>query len=81
MPGGHSPALKPIAQGYVMVLGMLASALVAVFGLLVALGRVGHPIDDQAVSPFGWSILTVGVALFVLFAYRRFGASRGNHPA
>jgi len=64
-----------------MILGMLASALVAVFGLLVALGRVGHPIDDQAVSPFGWSILTVGAALFVLFAFRRFSASRGKHPA
>lgn len=64
-----------------MILGMLASALVAVFGLLVALGRIGHPIDDQAVSPFGWSILTVGAALFVLFAFRRFTASRGKSPA
>lgn len=64
-----------------MILGMLASALVAVFGLLVALGRIGHPIDDQAVSPFGWSILTVGAALFVLFAFRRFSASRGKRPA
>ena len=64
-----------------MILGMLASALVAAFGLLVALGRVGHPIEAQAVSPFGWSILTVGAALFVLFAFRRFVASRGNRPA
>jgi hypothetical protein len=53
-----------------MILGMLASAAVAAFGLLVALGRIGHPIDDQAVSPYGWSILTVGAALFVLFAFR-----------
>lgn len=59
-----------------MILGMLASAAIAVFGLLVALGRIGHPIDDQAVSPYGWSILTVGVALFVLCAFRLYLRSR-----
>lgn len=64
-----------------MILGMLASAAIAVFGLLVALGRIGHPIDDQAVSPYGWSILTVGVALFVLFAFRLYLRSRPKHPA
>ncbi|CAA2159289.1 hypothetical protein MBRA_04503 [Methylobacterium brachiatum] len=59
-----------------MILGMLVSAAIAVFGLLVALGQIGHPIDAQLVTTYGWSILTVGVALFVLFAYRRFGQTR-----
>lgn len=64
-----------------MILGMFASALVAVFGLLVALGQIGHPIDAQAISPFGWSVLIVGAALFGLCAFRRYTNPPGNHPA
>jgi putative copper export protein len=61
-----------------MILGMLVSAVIAVFGLLVALGQIGHPIDAQLVTTYGWSILTVGIALFVLFAYRRFNQTRSR---
>lgn len=61
-----------------MILGMLVSAVIAVFGLLVALGQIGHPIDAQLVTTYGWSILTVGIALFVLFAYRRFSQTRSR---
>jgi len=61
-----------------MILGMLVSAVIAVFGLLVALGLIGHPIDAQLISNYGWSILTIGVALFVLFAYRRFSRPRSG---
>lgn len=64
-----------------MIPGMLTSAALAVFGLLVALGRIGHPIDDQAVSPFGWSIMTIGVALFVLFAVRFYQGTGAGEPA
>jgi hypothetical protein len=53
-----------------MIVGMLFSAAIAAFGLLVALGRIGHPIDAQLVSNYGWSILIIGIALFVLFAVR-----------
>jgi hypothetical protein len=60
---------------------MLVSAAIAVFGLLVALGLIGHPIDDQAVSPYGWSILTVGAALFVLFAFRLYLRGRRSPVA
>lgn len=66
------------APGTTMILGMLVSAVIAVFGLLVALGLIGHPIDAQLVTNYGWSILTIGVALFVLFAYRRFSRTRGR---
>ncbi len=59
-----------------MIVGMLVSAAIAVFGLLVALGWIGHPIDAQLVSNYGWSILTIGIALFVLFAFGRFNRSR-----
>ncbi len=64
-----------------MIPGMLVSAIIAVFGLLVALGRIGHPIDDQAVSPYGWSILMVGAALFVLFAFRLYLRTRRSRMA
>ncbi|MBP1178417.1 hypothetical protein [Methylobacterium sp. PvR107] len=59
-----------------MIVGMLISAAIAAFGLLVALGRIGHPIDAQLVSNYGWSILIIGVALFVLFAVRHFARTR-----
>ncbi|MGH1573174.1 hypothetical protein ACRAWG_24020 [Methylobacterium sp. P31] len=59
-----------------MIVGMFVSAAIAVFGLLVALGRIGHPIDAQLVSNYGWSILIIGVALFVLFAFGRFSRTR-----
>ena len=58
------------------MIGMLVSAAIAVFGLLVAVGWIGHPIDAQLVDIYGWSILIIGVALFVLFAYGRFGRTR-----
>lgn len=64
-----------------MIPGMLVSAVIAVFGLLVALGQIGHPIDDQAVSPYGWSILMVGAALFVLFAFRLYLRTRRSRMA
>ena len=64
-----------------MILGMLVSVAMAVFGLLVALGLVGHPIDAQLVTHYGWSILIIGCALFVLFAYRRFGRGRRSRSA
>ncbi|GJE10298.1 MULTISPECIES: hypothetical protein [Methylobacterium] len=64
-----------------MIVGMLISAGIAVFGLLVALGRIGHPIDAQLVSTYGWSILIIGVALFVLFAAGRFNRSRKARSA
>ncbi len=64
-----------------MIPGMLVSAAIAVFGLFVALGLIGHPIDDQAVSPYGWSILTVGAALFVLFAFRLYLRGRRSPVA
>ena len=59
-----------------MIVGMFVSAAIAVLGLLVALGWIGHPIDDQLISNYGWSILTIGVALFVLFGFRWFNRSR-----
>jgi uncharacterized RDD family membrane protein YckC len=59
-----------------MIVGMLISAAIAVFGLLVAIGLIGHPIDAQLVSTYGWSILIIGVALFVLFAFGRFNRAR-----
>jgi hypothetical protein len=64
-----------------MIPGMLTSAALAVFGLLVALGRIGHPIDDQLVSPYGWSLMIVGAALFVLFAFRFYQRSGPGGPA
>ncbi|KQS84627.1 hypothetical protein MFUR16E_01115 [Methylobacterium fujisawaense] len=59
-----------------MIVGMLVSAAIAVLGLLVALGYVGHPIDAQLVSNYGWSILIIGVALFVLFTWARYSRTR-----
>lgn len=59
-----------------MIVGMLVSTAIAVFGLLVALGWIGHPIDAQLISTYGWSILTIGIALFVLFAFGRFNRAR-----
>ena len=64
-----------------MMVGMLVSAAIAVLGLLVALGYVGHPIDAQLVSNYGWSILIIGVALFVLFAFGRFRRTRRARSA
>jgi hypothetical protein len=64
-----------------MIVGMITSAAFAVFGLLIALGRIGHPIDDQAVGPYGWSILTIGAALFVLFAFRMYLRTREGTSA
>ncbi|MCJ2136311.1 hypothetical protein MKK69_20040 [Methylobacterium sp. J-026] len=64
-----------------MIVGMLVSAAIAAFGLLVALGWIGHPIDAQLVSNYGWSILTIGVALFVLFGFRRFDRARRARAA
>ncbi|MGU3664997.1 hypothetical protein ACLBX9_12495 [Methylobacterium sp. A49B] len=64
-----------------MIVGMLISAAIAVFGLLVALGRIGHPIDAQLVSNYGWSILIIGAALFVLFAVGRFNRTRKARSA
>ncbi|WP_244514041.1 MULTISPECIES: hypothetical protein [unclassified Methylobacterium] len=60
---------------------MLISAAIAVFGLLVALGFVGHPIDAQLISNYGWSILIIGVALFVLFAWARYSRARRQRSA
>lgn len=59
-----------------MIVGMLVSVAIAIFGLLVALGWIGHPIDAQLVSNYGWSILTIGVALFVLFGFSRYNRAR-----
>lgn len=64
-----------------MIVGMLVSAAIAAFGLLVALGVVGHPIDAQLVTNYGWSILIIGVALFVLFAWARYGRTRRGRSA
>jgi len=64
-----------------MIVGMLISAAIAAFGLLVGLGRIGHPIDAQLVSNYGWSILIIGVALFVLFAVGRFNRTRKARSA
>jgi divalent metal cation (Fe/Co/Zn/Cd) transporter len=64
-----------------MIVGMLISAAIAVFGLLVALGFVGHPIDAQLISNYGWSILIIGVALFVLFAWARYNRARRQRSA
>lgn len=64
-----------------MIVGMLVSAAIAVFGLLVALGWIGHPIDAQLISNYGWSILTIGIALFVLFAFGRFRRDRKARSA
>ncbi|MDP4024716.1 hypothetical protein Q8W71_18980 [Methylobacterium sp. NEAU 140] len=59
-----------------MILGLLISAAVAAFGLMVALGLIGHPIDAQLVSPYGWSILLIGLALMVFFAYNLYRRAR-----
>jgi divalent metal cation (Fe/Co/Zn/Cd) transporter len=66
----------PPRRRLAMIVGMLISAAIAAFGLLVALGRIGHPIDAQLVSNYGWSILIIGAALFVLFAVGRFNRTR-----
>ena len=59
-----------------MILGMLVSAVIAALGLLVALGRIGHPIDGQVLTNFGWSGVIIGVALFAFFAYLMRGRRR-----
>lgn len=64
-----------------MRLGMLVSVAMAVFGQLVALGRVGHPIGARLVTHCGWSILIIGCALSVLFSNRRFGRGRRDRSA
>jgi divalent metal cation (Fe/Co/Zn/Cd) transporter len=64
-----------------MIVGMLMSVAIAAFGLLVAFGYVGHPIDAQLVSNYGWSILIIGVALFVLFAFGRYTRMRRARSA
>ena len=52
-----------------MMLGMLVSAAIAALGLLVAMGLIGHPIDGQLLTNYGWSGVIIGVALFGFFAY------------
>ncbi|GJD33963.1 hypothetical protein [Methylobacterium aerolatum] len=64
-----------------MMFGMLVSAVLAAVGLLVGLGRIGHPIDAQAIMPYGWGLLMVGAALFVLFAFKRYLRIREGHSA
>ncbi len=64
-----------------MVVGMLVSAVLAAFGLLVGIGLIGHPIDAQAIMPYGWGILMVGAALFVLFAFKMYLRTREGQSA
>ena len=51
-----------------MMLGMLVSAAIAALGLLVAMGLIGHPVDGQLLTNYGWSGVIIGVALFGFFA-------------
>lgn len=52
-----------------MIFGMLVSAALAALGLLVAFGQIGHPIDGQLLTNYGWSGVIIGVALFGFFAF------------
>ena len=61
-----------------MLLGMLVSAAIAALGLLVAMGLIGHPVDGQRLTNYGWSGVIIGVALFGFFAYL---LRRRPHPS
>ena len=52
-----------------MIFGMLISAALTVFASLVALGRIGHPVDGQLLINYGWSGVIIGIALFGFFAH------------
>ncbi|KQP91775.1 MULTISPECIES: hypothetical protein [unclassified Methylobacterium] len=58
-------------------LGLLCSAAVTGFGLVLASGLFGHPVDGQLPSDWGWSLVMMGSAS--LLAFGIFGWRR-NHP-
>ena len=59
-----------------MMLGMLVSAAIAALGLLVATGLIGHPVDGQLLTNYGWSGVIIGVALFGFFVFLSRGRPR-----
>lgn len=62
-----------------MKFGLLVSAAFTAFALLVALGRIGHPIDGQILTTYGWSGVIIGVALCGFFAFLM--RVRNRHPS
>ncbi|KQQ40587.1 hypothetical protein ASF58_06125 [Methylobacterium sp. Leaf125] len=50
-------------------LGLLLSAIVFGFGIVLAAGLAGHPVDGQLPSDWGWSLLMMGGASLFAFGY------------
>ena len=56
--------------------GLLVSAIVTGFGIVLASDLAGHPVEGQVPSDWGWSLVMMGVAS--LFAFGVFAWRRGN---
>ncbi|GJD29165.1 hypothetical protein PMNALOAF_0397 [Methylobacterium adhaesivum] len=53
----------------VMILGLLCSATLTVFGIALAAGVIGHPIDGQLPADWGWSFIMMGAASLFAFGF------------
>lgn len=49
--------------------GLLVSAIVTGFGLVLASGLALHPMDGQLPSDWGWSLVMMGGASLLAFGY------------
>ena len=49
--------------------GLLVSAIVTGFGMVLATGLVFHPVDGQVPSTWGWSLVMMGGASLFAFGY------------
>ncbi|MCI9879938.1 hypothetical protein MTL_07795 [Methylobacterium goesingense] len=52
-----------------MRFGLLVSAIVTGFGLVLATGLVLHPVDGQLPSDWGWSLVMMGGASLLACGY------------
>lgn len=60
-------------------IGLLASAAVTGFGIVLAAGWDWRPVDGQLPSDWGWSLIMMGVASLLAFGY--FGWRRATGRA
>ena len=60
-----------LKEAAVLLFAILFAAL-AVLGCLVGFGSVGHPIGDQALNSYGWSLCINCAALAAFFVFLRY---------
>jgi hypothetical protein len=59
-------------------LGLMLSAIVTGFGVVLVSGLAGHPIDGQLPSDWGWSLLMMGGASLFAFGYAGWRRATGR---